>query len=399
MPAPQSQTGLRAPTSQWEGRGFNQSVVSKQTTQPSMTMIDQHLLSVLADGRDHPDHELCRALGTDTDSLRIHIDTLRALGIEINGNPIDNNSNPSPTGTSYRLARPWELLDADRIRDAMDPAARALLGELDVKLHTDSTNALLRRSVDASSPNGSACLSETQSAGRGRHGRAWVSPPGGNIYLSVAWHYPATVRDLSGLSLALGVAASHAIADIGATDIGLKWPNDLVWNDLKLGGILVELRSRRQQGNQVIAGIGINTRLAANQAVTIDQPWTDLSRIIGHPPPRNRLAGRLLRHFLDTLSGFGGSAPEWQREFARRDALASRTVTLTQPDGSVLQGVARGIDSQGALKMETERGISHHPVGEASIRPGSDFDPVRDAALYPGPDHNPKHNPKRKEPR
>jgi len=340
-------------------------------------MTDQQLLSLLADGDDHPGDTLCRMLSTDADTLQAHIDTLWALGIEIKAEPISNRLNSARKGISYRLTKPWELLDADRICDAMDPGGLALLGKLDVQLQIDSTNAHLRRSLDTGNPKGSACLSETQSAGRGRHGRTWVSPPGGNIYLSVAWHYPATVHDLSGLSLALGVAAAHAIADIGATDIGLKWPNDLVWNDQKLGGILVELRSNRQRGHQVIAGIGINTRLAMNQAAAIDQPWTDLTRILGHPPPRNRLAGRLLQRFLDTLSGFDGAKAEWQQEFARRDALASRAVTLTRPDGSVLHGIARGIDAHGALKMETAQGISHHPVGEASAKA----------------DHSPDHGP------
>ena len=346
-----------------------------------MTMTDpRRLLVLLADGDDHPATELCRALNldaADNDALGALIGQLRALGIGIDDRPDHGDLRTTGGRTGYSLTRPFEPLDADRIRGALDPEGLALLGDLDLQLQIDSTNAQLRRSLDNTSPKGSpqanpcgsACLSETQSAGRGRLGRAWTSPPGGNIYLSVAWRYPATVRDLSGLSLALGVAATRAIADIGAPDIGLKWPNDLVWDERKLGGILVELHSRQQRGLQVIAGIGINTDLSATQALAIDQPWTDLTRILGHPPPRNRLAGRLLQHFLDTLSGFDRSAREWRQEFARRDVLASRAVSLTQPDGSVLRGIARGIDSQGALKIETEQGIGHHPIGEASARP------------------------------
>lgn len=336
-----------------------------------MTMTDQQrLLSLLSDGNDYPANELCRTLYSDTDTLHTDIETLRALGIDISETPITANSSDDDDGghRQYRLDRPWELLHAAHIHEAMNTHGQTLLGDLEIHLQIDSTNARLRCALDAGAPTGSACLSETQSAGRGRHGRHWVSPPGGNIYLSVAWRYPATVRDLSGLSLALGVAAAHAIADIGPADIGLKWPNDLVWNDQKLGGILVELRSQQKQGYQVIAGIGINTALASNQAMNIDQAWTDLTRILGHPPPRNRLAGRLLQHFLETLSTFGDSPPDWQQEFAQRDVLAARPVSLIQPDGTLLEGIARGIDAQGALKLETEQGVSHHPIGEASAR-------------------------------
>jgi BirA family biotin operon repressor/biotin-[acetyl-CoA-carboxylase] ligase len=362
-----------------------------------MTMTDpRRLLSLLADGVKHPAAELCLALGmdgADHKTLDALIGRLRSLDIGIDEGPDTGHVPTTGNGRCYRLASPLELLDAVLIRNAMDPDGQALLGDLDLQLQIDSTNARLRRSLDAATskessgtrPNGSACLSETQSAGRGRHGRSWASPPGGNIYLSLAWHYPVTVADLSGLSLALGVAATRAIADIGAPDIGLKWPNDLVWNDRKLGGILVELHSRQQRGHQVIAGIGINTHLTTSQAVGINQPWTDLTRILGHPPPRNRLAGRLLQRFIDTLSSFGKSAHEWQREFARRDVLASRAVTLTQPDGSVLHGIARGIDSQGALKIETNQGVGHYPIGEAGARPD------------PDPEPSPKPDPEQKE--
>jgi len=260
-----------------------------------------------------------------------------------------------------------EPLQADLIHQAMDCRSITLLGDLDLNTETDSTNARLRRLLDSGTPLGSACLSDSQSDGRGRRGRHWVSPAGSNIYLSVAWRYAGST-DLSGLSLALGVAAGNALEDIGLIGTGLKWPNDLVWRGRKLGGILIEAFSNPSD-TTVIAGIGINTHLPKQQAEDIDQPWTDIQRILGRPVSRNQLAGRLLHHLLTTLNHFAddGLSP-WLHQYAERDTLAGHAVTLTLPNGSRTHGIARGIDLHGALMIEDDRGISSHPIGEASAR-------------------------------
>lgn len=316
------------------------------------------LLSLLADGSYYPHSTIAQRLGLDAHGLQQHSAQLRELGLVIETDP-----------RGIRLQRPLELLDPQRIRAAMGEHSRGLLDGLQVHLQIDSTNAQLRRTLDQQHSGNHACVSETQTAGRGRHGRRWTSPAGGNIYLSVSWHFPTEVRDLSGLSLALGVAAAAAIDDLETTPIQLKWPNDLVCRDHKVGGVLIELQGRPQQGIDVIAGVGINTRLPAEQAGAIDQAWTDLERITGKPTPRNRLAGRLLHQLLETLDGFSGDQSGWQQQFARRDALNARAITLTYPDGSRHHGTARGIDQHGALLLENDAGISSHQAGEARARP------------------------------
>lgn len=316
------------------------------------------LLQLLADGGHHPPDAIAARLGLDRPALLRQCAQLGELGLSVEQDP----------ALGIRLRRPLELLDAALIRATVDPHNRSLLARLEVHLRVDSTNAQLRRNAPPPPGSGHACVSETQSAGRGRHGRRWSSPAGGNLYLSLRWHYPTPVGDLSGLSLALGVAAANAIADLTPTPVGLKWPNDLVYRDRKLGGILVELQTRQPQGVDLIAGIGINTRLTDDQATAIDQPWTDLERITGHPIARNRLAGRLLQHWLQTLHQFGSEASDWQQQFARCDALFTRPVTLTYPDGSQHRGIARGIDPHGALLLETPDGIRAHRAGEARAR-------------------------------
>ena len=93
--------------------------------------------------------------------------------------------------------------------------------------------AALRRA-----PSGTVCLAERQTAGRGRRGRTWVSPFAANLYLSVLWRYPIGPAALGGVSLAAGVAVARVLAGLGVADLGLKWPNDLLWRGRKLGGLL-----------------------------------------------------------------------------------------------------------------------------------------------------------------
>ena len=326
-------------------------------------MSDAHaLLTLLADGKLHPVGAIAAQLGTDPATVSAQLQQLQALGL----------ATRQHTAQQLGLSGPLELLDRDRIHDAMQAQSRQLLSGLDICLTTDSTNAQLRRSLGAGSRPGSACLSESQSAGRGRRGRQWLSPPASNIYLSASWYYPSATSSarhgFSGLSLAIAVAASQALADIGLHHSRIKWPNDLVWNDRKFGGILIESYPRGNDGLTVIVGIGINTALSDRHGNDIDQPWTDISRILGHTPPRNQLAARLLHHLLITLSGFSGSNGDWLQGYAERDNLSGRAVTITRPDGSRHHGIARGIDSSGALRLESDGVISHHPIGEASAR-------------------------------
>jgi len=323
------------------------------------------LLAVLADGKPHRPAALAEQLHSDPDTISAQLQQLHALGL---------STRPS-AAHGVCLERPLELLRHDTILAAMEPRSRQLLSGLDICLDTDSSNARLRRSLQATSPPGGACLSESQSAGRGRRGRRWISPAASNIYLSIHWHYPPPApgdqqrNRFSTLSLALSVAANRALNDIGLTDAGIKWPNDLVCDDHKIGGILIESSPWGDGGISVIAGIGVNTHIPDQHGEDIGQAWTDISRILGRPAPRNRLAARLLHHLLITLSGFADDdADDWRQDYARQDILRRRNVTITRPDGSQSHGIACGIDHNGALLINADGVIDHHLIGEASVR-------------------------------
>ncbi len=249
-----------------------------------------------------------------------------------------------------------ELLDRSQIISSMESAVEPLVGQLLLFDELPSTNSYLMNG-DAAMPTGSICLAERQTAGRGRMGRSWVSPFGCNLYLSVLWHFNAGPAVVAGLSLAVGVAVMRVLTEAGVPEVGLKWPNDIVWKQRKLGGILVELASDGGGPCRVVIGIGLNLRMPADSAAAIDQPWVDLAAI--QPTvkwSRNRLAAMILNQLLPLLadyqkSGLTPSLTEWRQW----DSLRGQRARL-HLGSSVICGVVQGIEDDGRLIIETEAG-------------------------------------------
>jgi BirA family transcriptional regulator, biotin operon repressor / biotin---[acetyl-CoA-carboxylase] ligase len=229
----------------------------------------------------------------------------------------------------------------------------------------------LRRDTPA---DGIAVLfAERQSGGRGRQGRVWTSPSGGNLYLSLARSFEhATLARLGGLSLAIGIAAAEALHALGADAVGVKWPNDLVVDDrgrlTKLGGVLIE--AGMQQGRpRAIVGLGLNLRMPERLADAIDQPWTDLHALLGASlPPRQSVAASVLSALIEALERFDleGLAPFLPR-FAALDALRDMPVAATIGD-IAHTGMAAGIAADGALRLRTDAGDVLLRAGEVSVR-------------------------------
>ena len=214
-------------------------------------------------------------------------------------------------------------------------------------------------------------LAEYQSAGRGRHARSWVAPPGGAICLSLSWSFAALPPDAGTLSLAMGVAALKALAALGALPVGLKWPNDLLADGRKLGGMLLEMRSEGGGPAQVVFGIGLNVALGADlraQVAATGLEPTDLAALGVAACDRNWLAARLIAAAVDALvlferQGFRAFFADWQGA----DLLRGQTVTVSGAGAEVV-GRAAGVDSDGALLVETPAGLQRFISGEVSVR-------------------------------
>ena len=262
-----------------------------------------------------------------------------------------------------------ELLDRECILAGLTETARAWLGRLDVHPVLDSTNDYLLAKVGEDWPSGSFCLTEQQQAGRGRLGRAWLSPFAAGLAGSLLWRFHLPAAALSGLSLATGIAVARALRNFGVAEIGLKWPNDVWWRGRKLGGILLE-SGDGPRGFVVVAGVGLNVALPSPAATAIDQPWVDLREILGvERLSRNRLAALLISELIETFvrfqqDGFADLTAEW----ASFDQVAGRRVRLTLPNATLI-GIARGVDAAGALMLETADGRLQPCIGgEVSLR-------------------------------
>lgn len=304
-----------------------------------------------------PGDVLARESGQTRAAIWKNIETLRATGIAID----------AQAGRGYALRQPVELLDGDAIVAGLTCAARAEIAALDVAWTVDSTNSALLRG-QTPRQGAAVLLAERQTGGRGRRGRAWTSPLAANVYLSVARYFSGGLVRLGGLSLVAGVAVVEALHALGYPQTRLKWPNDLVVEARKLGGILVEGGGEHAGPVRAVIGIGLNVRMPAAAAVDIDQPWIDLAAMRPLPPSRNMLASVVLSHLLPALETFDrdGLAPFLPR-YAAVDALHGCSIVVQAGDGDHA-GQALGIAGDGALRVGLADGVRMFHSGDVSVR-------------------------------
>jgi BirA family transcriptional regulator, biotin operon repressor / biotin---[acetyl-CoA-carboxylase] ligase len=317
----------------------------------------------LADGRFHSGEELAKSLKVSRSAVWKAVGTLRASGAELN----------AVRNRGYQLSVASEPLEAARIRSQL---AREIQGRV-VKLETvwsiASTNTALRGRPGPKSGASEVLLAEYQSAGRGRRGRAWLAPPGGAICLSLSWTFPAVPPDLGALGLVIGVCALRALHEVGVRGTGLKWPNDLLVGERKLGGVLIDLRAESSGPAYVVIGIGLNVALGAGvlkKIAAAGLPATDLVSAGLAAPSRNRVAAGLISHCIDGLIAFerAGLKP-FLEEWRSVDALRGRAVDVKAVEGVSARGLARGIDVHGALMVETSQGLERFISGDVTVRP------------------------------
>ena len=323
-----------------------------------MTQAD--LLMRLADGEFHSGQVLATAMGVSRTAIWKQLARLEGLGLQLE----------SIRGRGYRIPGGLDLLDEAAIWSGLTAQAKALASGIIVTPLVDSTNAeLLRRETTSDSDVGMVCTAEQQQAGRGRRGKNWISPFARNIYLSAAWEFAQGAAALEGLSLAAGICVARALTAAGAPTPQLKWPNDVLYDKRKAGGILIEMSGDAAGPARAVIGVGINVRMPAVTAGGIDQPWTDLSAVSENPLPRRSVVvAELLNTLLPMLATFerlGFAA--WRDEWMGLDAHAGMPVTVTV-GSQRLNGLNGGVNERGALLLETTAGILPVMGGEVSLR-------------------------------
>ena len=262
--------------------------------------------------------------------------------------------------------RPWRPLERGAIVAAMGRGAKLTVEVLEA---VDSTNTELSRRAARQDIHRQVLAAEWQTAGRGRRGRTWTAIRGGSLTFSLGWRFKRGAGRLSGMTLAVGLAVARALGASGFAGIRLKWPNDIVHERAKLGGILVELSGEASGPATAIIGVGINVKLPLATRRGIEQVVTDLASIGARRSiDRNRLLARILRELAATLEAFAaeGFAPmraAWQR----RHALQRRPVHIQLPGGGSARGAVVGVDADGALVLASGRRRLRFSSGEVSL--------------------------------
>jgi BirA family biotin operon repressor/biotin-[acetyl-CoA-carboxylase] ligase len=321
----------------------------------------QRVFMALADGAAHSGEQLAAKQAVSRSAVWKAVGALQELGLTVEAAP----------HRGYRLPGPVTPLDANRIVEQLSPAVRQRLRSAEVAWSLSSTNTTLLAHPEPPVGQFDFMLAEHQSAGRGRRARRWLAPPGGALCLSVGWSFAALPRGVAALSLAVGVCARRALHAVAAVPLQLKWPNDLLAAKGKLGGILIELRAESAGPAYVVIGVGINCALGASLARRVQDTGTvptDLAALGVAVCDRNRLAASLISEIVGGVVEFErhGLAP-FAAEWSAADALAGRTVDVSLP-GSNYHGVARGIDSEGALCVQGADTVRHFHSGEVSVR-------------------------------
>lgn len=315
------------------------------------------LLRLLSDARSHTGGSLARELGASPAAVQFALDELERLGLGL----------VSARGGGCRLAEAYEFLDEAALRAGLGAHAQAF--RLELLDACASTNTLLLERARLGAPAGQVIACELQSAGRGRRGNNWQSGLGGSLTFSLLWRFAQGAAGLSGLSLAAGVAAARALASMDIGGVQLKWPNDLLHAGRKLGGILIELQGDGADSTAAVIGIGLNVRLPASLHDAIAQPLTDVASISRQLPQRNRLLAATLVELAQVFGQFAahGFAP-LREEWMARHAHQGKAVTLSSADGKTITGIAAGVAEDGALLLETARGVERFVSGELSLR-------------------------------
>ena len=287
---------------------------------------------------------LSNKLGLSRTAVWKHVESLRAKGYRIEAVP----------ARGYRLVLVPDRLTSLEVTPLLDT------NELGRTIHhfesLPSTNEKAFRLAQDGAEHGEVVVAEQQTAGKGRRGRTWVSPPGLNLYFSAILRPELPPQRAPELTLVAAVALAEALRGAGA-DAAIKWPNDVQVGGRKVAGILTELSAEPERVHFVVVGVGVNLNSRAEHfPEELRATATSLSLALGQPVPRARFAASLwtrLEQWLDVYleTGFDAVRARWK-------ALSSTLGqdVLVRTDRQELRGRAEDIDPSGALLVRTEGG-------------------------------------------
>lgn len=330
-----------------------------------ITMREKHstlsaLLRILSDGNFHSGESLGAALGLSRAAVWKSLAGVETLGVPL----------ISVKGRGYQIPGGLALIDEAKIRLALP-----LNSPPDIAFHVlpliDSTNDFL---LSKECIHNHVAVAEYQSAGRGRRGRKWISPFGQNIYLSLGHSTSEGVAHFDGLSLAVGLSVVKTMEHLGFSDLKLKWPNDILFGDRKLSGVLIEIRGDILGDAELVVGLGVNYRVNNPDGLMSDiaAPWIDLNSIALRQsielPDRNQLIATLTSNLLTLLKEFPSKTFSYYlRDWERRSAYLNQAVVIQGPRERV-EGVFLGLSDAGSIRIACADGEKILHTGDLSLR-------------------------------
>ena len=266
-------------------------------------------------------------------------------------------------------------LNAQHLTSKLQPKSLSLIEQIYVFNELDSTNRYLLEHKGC----GEVCLAETQMQGRGRRGRSWSSPDTGNIYLSMSWCFDVIPEQFPLISLITGISICEVLNSSGLQGHGIKWPNDILINQQKIAGILVETSGSLQR---VVIGIGLNLYSTNNKQLSTKQlptkqslqdeiqlPWCSLEDVMVNVPQRDDLIVGIINNLVDKMSALNSlSFSDFIQRWKQWDIVIDRPVTIINGEKKI-NGLAKGIDKNGHILVELENNrLQSFHSAEVSLR-------------------------------
>ena len=317
--------------------------------------LDARILKALREAGDGSvsGAELSQRLGVSRAAVWARIEELRSLGYEIEASP----------HLGYRFLSAPDVLHADDLLSRLDDA-RVIGRDIRVFESTTSTNDVIEKLAHDGVKEGVVVLAESQTRGRGRLGRQWMSPAGKGLWFSVLLRPDLPPQATTQLTVASATALRRALAAETGLRPEIKWPNDILLSGKKVCGILTELSAEVDRVKYVILGIGVDVNLnTADFPAELRDSATSLKAELGKALSRAELAVEILRQldadYAKIIAGeFAAIADEWEEHCT----TIGRQVTIRAGDREV-RGRAESLGEDGALLVRTEHGHLERVVG------------------------------------
>lgn len=309
------------------------------------------MVHILSDGHYHDGNTLGEQLAMTRSAVWKAIKKLTGYAIKID----------CVKGKGYALLEPLILLEQTKIKNLVQEKIT-----LDVFESMTSTNDYLKTFRNVHEIK--ICLAEHMTKGRGRLNREWYAPFGKNIYMSCLYPLQKDVSELAGLSLVMTLAIIKTLKNFAIDQhLFVKWPNDIIYANKKMSGILIEIQAETHGHCQAIIGVGVNVNMLDDESA-ISQAWTSMQKILGRYLDRNIVCAALINNLLAYLQQFAMHGFEYfVEEWAAVDCLTQQNIILKNIDQEV-RGKVLGVNDQGHLLMQLPNGCVHtFSAGDASI--------------------------------